>query len=212
MKPVKVVIFVALVVAVGCIVAGVAVARRDAAQKAARERARADQNASEQARNQALELALPKPSAPEPLAAPPKSASPVPPARTDARGQARTPPPASAAQVPQPPRPPPPPLQDPVARVALSWVGFDPTAEQYWAWAINDPRLPGHERQDLIEDLNEEGFADPRNVTADDLPLIVSRLRLIERLAPDAMDKVNADAFQEAYKDLVNMVIRLTQQ
>ena len=75
--------------------------------------------------------------------------------------------------------------------------------------AINDPNRSSEERKDLIEDLNQDGFPDPKNVTEDDLPLILSRLLLIEELAPDAIDEVNADAFQEAYKDLVNMLERL---
>lgn len=103
------------------------------------------------------------------------------------------------------------PVQDPLARVALSFVGADPDAEAYWDMAINDPSLSAHERQDLIEDLNEDGFPDPDHPTVDDLPLIVSRLFLIEELAPDAMDKVNWDAFLEAHKDLVNMYTSLTQ-
>jgi hypothetical protein len=37
------------------------------------------------------------------------------------------------------------------------------------------------------------------------LPVILSRILLIEAVGPDAMDQVNADAFQEAYKDLVNL-------
>src|SRR5262245_53986962 len=41
------------------------------------------------------------------------------------------------------------PLQDPIARVALSLVGMDPDAEDYWFAAINDLSLPAHERQDL---------------------------------------------------------------
>ncbi len=98
--------------------------------------------------------------------------------------------------------------QDPYARMVLAFVGASPEAEDYWYAAINDPNLPANERQDLIEDLNEEGFADPKNPTPDDLPLILSRLELIEDLAEDAMDKVNADAFQEAYKDLVNMAAK----
>ena len=63
-----------------------------------------------------------------------------------------------------------------------------------------------------IEDLNEEGFADPKNLTPDDLPLILTRLALIEEHAPDAMDEVNAAAFAEAYKDLMNMAARLMQR
>jgi hypothetical protein len=96
-------------------------------------------------------------------------------------------------------------VQAAAARQALSFVGIDPNAEAVWADAINDPSRTPHERQDLIEDLNEDGFPDPKHVTAADLPLIESRLALIEQFAPDAMDDVNAAAFAEAYKDLVNM-------
>lgn len=102
------------------------------------------------------------------------------------------------------------PIED--ARAALDLVGADPAAEAVWAEAINDPNLTAHQRSDLIEDLNENGFPDPQNVTADDLPLVVSRLQLIEQLAPDAMDQVNADAFAEAYKDLSNMFDKLTRE
>jgi hypothetical protein len=71
--------------------------------------------------------------------------------------------------------------------------------------AINDPTLPPNERQDLIEDLNEDGLSDPKHPTTDDLPLIFNRLLIIETVGPDAMDSVNANAFGEAYKDLVNL-------
>lgn len=95
-------------------------------------------------------------------------------------------------------------------RMALSFVGADPEAEQIWTLAINDPDRPAKERQNLIEDLNEDGFPDPKNVTADDLPLILSRIDLIEHLAPSSMDEVNAAAFGEAYKDLLQMLDRLS--
>jgi hypothetical protein len=97
------------------------------------------------------------------------------------------------------------PNTDKLAREALSFVGSDPDAEEYWIEAINDPRLSADERQNLIEDLNEDGLSDPKHPTLDDLPLILNRLRLIEELAPNAMDQVNFDAFMEAYKDLVNL-------
>ena len=97
-----------------------------------------------------------------------------------------------------------------VARQALGFVGADPDAEAVWLEAINDPSRTAHERQDLIEDLNEEGFADPKRPTVEELPLIANRLALIEELAGDAMDDVNAAAFAEAYKDLVNMYMRLS--
>ncbi|HWH68249.1 MAG TPA: hypothetical protein VNT26_02650 [Candidatus Sulfotelmatobacter sp.] len=97
------------------------------------------------------------------------------------------------------------PIKDPRAREALAWVGLDEEAEAYWAEAINDPHLSAQERQDLIEDLNEDGISDPKHPTLADLPMILNRLELIEMLGPQAMDKVNADAFMEAYKDLINL-------
>jgi hypothetical protein len=107
--------------------------------------------------------------------------------------------PAKPSSQPAKPKPP---IQDPEARAALSLVGDDPEAEAYWLGAINDPTLPPEERKDLIEDLNEDGLSDPHHPTAKDLPLILSRIQLIEQIAPQAMDDVNAKAFQEAYKDL----------
>lgn len=92
-----------------------------------------------------------------------------------------------------------------MAREALAWVGLSEEAEAYWQEAINDPSLSAQERQDLIEDLNEDGISDPKHPTVADLPVILNRLELIELLAPGAMDQVNADAFVEAYKDLVNL-------
>jgi hypothetical protein len=93
-------------------------------------------------------------------------------------------------------------VQDPGARVALGMVGSSPEAEAYWSDAINDPALPAEERKDLIEDLNEDGLADPKHPTPEDLVIIADRIRLVENMAPQAMDQVNADAFAEAYKDL----------
>jgi hypothetical protein len=104
------------------------------------------------------------------------------------------------------------PVQDPDARAALSFVGADAGAETYWMAAINDASLPANERKDLIEDLNEDGLSDPKHPGAEDLPLILNRISLIEQLAPSAMDQVNADAFAEAYKDLVNLAAGGTPQ
>jgi hypothetical protein len=102
--------------------------------------------------------------------------------------------------------------QDPLAREALSYVGLDAMAEVVWAEAIANPDLPSKEREDLIEDLNEEGFPDPKHITIDDLPLIVSRLALIEGYASVGFDEEVYPHFQEAYKDLFNMYVRLVGQ
>jgi hypothetical protein len=136
----------------------------------------------------------------EPPAAPaPVVAEPAPTPSHAASPERRATPPAPEPSIPLP-----------VARVALSYVGADPDAELVWAYAINDPAMSAHARSDLIEDLNETGFPDPKNVTEEDLPLIVNRLALIEQFGPDAMDQTNADAFAEAYKDLVNMYLKVT--
>ena len=102
--------------------------------------------------------------------------------------------------------------KEPLARLALNYVGADGTADEFWRRAINDPVLTQDQRRNLIEDLNQDGFADTRNLTANDLSLIQARMALIEELAPNAMDKVNAAAFAEAYKDLVNMRAKIAGQ
>ncbi len=93
--------------------------------------------------------------------------------------------------------------------MVLARVGADLDAETYWLGTINDPTTPAKERADLIEDLNEDGILDPAHPTRKDLPLINSRIALIERLLPSSMDDVNAAAFREAHKDLVKMRDRL---
>jgi hypothetical protein len=150
----------------------------------------------------------PKPAAPLTIAPTPPPPAPVV-AATPAVPEAK---PAPVAKKPkvvsasgQPPAPADPPTTDTAARAALSLVGVDREAEKYWTAAINDPNLPAGERKNLIEDLNEDGLSDPKNPGPQDLPIILSRMRLIEKLAPSAMDQVNADAFAEAYKDLVKM-------
>jgi hypothetical protein len=107
---------------------------------------------------------------------------------------------------------------DPVAkealgRHALSYVGDEPLADEVWATLINDPDLSPKVREDLIEDLNENGFSEGngRRATVEDLPLIESRIQLIEEHWQFAMDEANDAAFAEVYKDLINMWWRLNQ-
>jgi len=96
-------------------------------------------------------------------------------------------------------------------RAALALIGHNPEADEVWIQTINDPSLSANARKNLIEDLNEDGLS-YRNLTRDDLPVIKYRIELVEGLRPYAMDKANADAFDEAHKDLVNMANRLTQR
>jgi hypothetical protein len=110
-----------------------------------------------------------------------------------------------AAQLYEDPRLTDPARKEPLARLALYYVGADPQANEFYQKAINNLDFSRGHRKNLIEDLNQDGFADTRNLTARDLPLIQNRITLIEQLAPSATDPVNAAAFKEAYKDLLNM-------
>jgi hypothetical protein len=100
-------------------------------------------------------------------------------------------------------------IPEPLAREALAYVGTDAEAESIWLEAINDPALSAGQRRNLIEDLNEDGFPNPKRITLDDVPLIQSRLLLIDQLAAESLDDVNAEAFDEAKKDLENMLTKL---
>jgi hypothetical protein len=71
--------------------------------------------------------------------------------------------------------------------------------------SLNPPPYEDAQRRDLIEDLNQDGLSDPRRPTVADLPVIVNRLQLIEEVGPLALDQVHAEAFLEAYRDLVNL-------
>jgi hypothetical protein len=193
-------------VVLGCAVASVVVFWRQAAPPVARQPGQVKPEAASAPARHA-KVSEPAPALPEP----------PPPEAPEPRSAATRPDPEAAHDrventKPQPVNPTPPAkdaaVQDPVARFALQFVGMDPDAGEYWAEAINHPGLSAHERQDLIEDLNEDGFPDPENPTRADLPLILNRIAIIEALAPYAMDSVNADAFQEAGKDLVNMGAR----
>jgi hypothetical protein len=93
-------------------------------------------------------------------------------------------------------------VQDPLAREALALVGVNPEAEKYWVDSINDASLPKSERQDLIDDLNEQGLPDPRHPSADDLPVILKRLSILEKLGPNLPEELE---WQEALRDLKQM-------
>ena len=214
-----------LVVVIGCAAGGTAVFRYHALRKPAPQTVKAAQETNVARKNdQTHPTAAPENAPPAPVATPAAPGERTPPgAIADfSAGDSRSQPVKADRQVSAKPPPAPRPARtpapapadvlvpEPVARQALSLVGADAEAETIWSWAINDPNLSRDERRELIEDLNRDGFSDPRNPGVEDLPLIESRIALIEELAPYAMDDVNAAAFAEAYKDLVNMYLRLT--
>ena len=97
-------------------------------------------------------------------------------------------------------------VKDLLARLSTDSLGIDPEAEQYWLAAINDSNIEADDRRELILALETAGFADPTSLSADDLPLIAGRIALVEELAPNAIDNVNAAALQEVYQTLVSML------
>jgi hypothetical protein len=201
----KTVVLAALGFAIACVVAGVIILSRPVKSDNALPTARAPRGVeparakdvsrlaalSEKAPSTAFRDAAPAPPSPVPQTTPLAE-----PSKTAAQASRKSVPASQGGGMAKEP------LQDPLAREALAFVGADPMAEEYWFTAINDPDLPAKERQDLIEDLNEDGLSDPKHPGPEDLPLILNRIVLIEKVAPTAPDQVNADALQEAYKDL----------
>ncbi len=96
--------------------------------------------------------------------------------------------------------------KEPLARVALNYVGTSDRADQFYQSAIADPNLTPEARKNLIEDLNQDGFTNPKKLTPADLALVDRRIALIDRLAPGSTrDPIMSAAFAEARKDLVAM-------
>lgn len=96
-----------------------------------------------------------------------------------------------------------------VAFRALWYLGTDPGAEKTWSRAINDPNMPAEVRSDLIIDMIDEGYTDNDKPGKADLPVILARLGILERHAPNAMDEVNRKAFQDAYRHMLELYARL---
>jgi hypothetical protein len=210
MKPLKIALAVALTITLGWMVARMVFVQRPPVPEIVQPIVTTNLPANPApARKPAGRLAIPAQPSPERFSVRTAQARP---GRSNAQTNIQTRAPGASAPAAPDPQPAAPAIPEAVAREALSFVGADAEAEAIWLKAINDPNLSVNARKNLIEDLNEDGFSDPKNPTEDDLPLIWSRIQLIEELAPDAMDQANADAFAEAYKDLVNMHTRLTQR
>jgi hypothetical protein len=203
----KNIILVAAAFAIACAVAGLVLLKRPAAPDMASPIVKASRQPEP---SKTVAHALPAapqenvPSAVAEMAAPLKSDS-APQTPSPATQAAAAPRPKASVQANQGGRPAKEPLHDPLAREALAFVGADPIADEYWYAAINDPNLPAHERQDLIEDLNEDGLSDPKHPGPEDLPLIVIRMEMIRNVAATAWDQVTLDACEEVYKDLGNL-------
>jgi hypothetical protein len=205
MKPCHALMFLTAVVALLCVLVGLLIVGPQTPRPAAAKEVTLVTDQPDNASQSPLPAAPPSMASPAPEVSMPQTPSPTP-NHPPLRNLAKTNDPTNVPSLPanqatrgQKTQ------TDPLARAALALVGADEWAAIYWYQAINDPNLPANERQDLIEDLNEDGLSDPKHPNVEDLPLIVSRLLIIEEVGPYAMDEVNADAFLEAYKDLMNL-------
>jgi hypothetical protein len=103
-----------------------------------------------------------------------------------------------------------------IGRVGLTYVGSpndqaNDQAVQLFHTAINDPSLAPEQRRNLIEDLNQDGLINERNPTPDDLKIISNRYVLAQTYLQQSYvqnDPVASAAFQEALKDLTQMLQR----
>jgi hypothetical protein len=103
--------------------------------------------------------------------------------------------------------------REPLARVALTYVGASEPAAQLWHSAINDPTLKPGQRGELVRDLDQDGLQNDKTPTTTDLPILANRLALTQAyLQQDYVqnDPVLNKAFLEANKDLQKLLERGT--
>jgi hypothetical protein len=103
--------------------------------------------------------------------------------------------------------------REPLARVALSYVGANEQAAQLWNTAINDPALKPAQRRELVLDLDQDGLQNDKTPTPADLPILANRLALTQAyLQQDYVqnDPLLNKAFLEVNKDLQKLLQRGT--
>jgi hypothetical protein len=121
----------------------------------------------------------------------------------------RAPKPAPEVVEMQPVQPNVPQVIDPQkAYVASTLVGISTEANNYWHAAITSPSLSPNDRQTLIMNLAVAGFDDPPS--EDDLPLIMSRIQILQHISQEPMDEGNAAAIAQTFEELVGMAEELS--
>ena len=99
--------------------------------------------------------------------------------------------------------------KEPLARIALTYVGGDTQALELFHTAILDPSLLPDQKSNLVEDLNEEGLTNQKVPTPEDLQLIAKRYELTQAYLQETYvlnDETLHAAFVEADKDLHRML------
>lgn len=99
--------------------------------------------------------------------------------------------------------------KEPLARVALAYVGANQQALDLFHTAVLDPSMLPDQTRNLIEDLNDDGLSNRKAPTPEDLKIIANRYALTQAyLQEDYVrnDKLLNAAFREADKDLRAML------
>jgi hypothetical protein len=99
--------------------------------------------------------------------------------------------------------------KEPLARVALAYVGANDQALELYHAAVLDPALKPDQRRELVEDLNTDGLSNKKTPTPEDLKIIANRYAITQAyLQQDYVqnDNVLNKAFHEADKDLRNFL------
>ncbi len=118
---------------------------------------------------------------------------------------------ALAARAYQDPRLNAPGSKEPLARVALTYVGANPQALGMFHTALLDPALLPDQKRNLVEDLNQDGISNRKAPTPEDLQIITKRYEITQAyLQQDYVqnDRVLNAAFREADKDLRKLLER----
>jgi len=98
-----------------------------------------------------------------------------------------------------------------LARLALAYVGANDQAVELFHDAVLDPTLKPDQTRNLIEDLNQDGLSNRKNLSPADLDIVAKRYTLTQAyLQQDYVinNKTLNAAFREADKDLANMLQR----
>ncbi|MBI4324509.1 MAG: hypothetical protein HY674_04525 [Chloroflexi bacterium] len=99
--------------------------------------------------------------------------------------------------------------KEPLARLALTFVGANQQAGELFHTAVLDQALLPDQKRELVEDLNQDGLSSQKAPTPEDLKIIAGRYALTQAyLQQDYVqsDQVLNEAFREADKDLRNML------
>jgi hypothetical protein len=99
--------------------------------------------------------------------------------------------------------------KEPLARLALAFVGANQQAGELFHTAVLDQALLPDQKRELVEDLNQDGLSNKKAPTPEELKIIANRYALTQTyLQQDYVqnDKVLSAAFREADKDLRNML------